>query len=163
MKNIILIGMTGCGKSTIGELLAIKLNYAFYDTDTYIAKLSKKSIQQLFNESEEIFRNYESIACEHLSQKTNVVISTGGGVIKRNRNIKVLQRNAIIVFIDRSLQNIEQDIDYSTRPLLANSPDSLYSLYNQRYPIYKKYANIIITNDTNINNIVDDIAQRISK
>ncbi len=82
-EKLILIGMPGSGKTTIGKLLAKEYNCSFCDMDDYIIQISQKSIAELFSEGEDIFRNYETQACRELSISDKTVISTGGGVIKR--------------------------------------------------------------------------------
>ena len=79
--RVFLIGMPGCGKTTIGKVLAKELNYTFYDMDKYIVDISGKEVHELFNEGEEVFRKWETEACKELSKKRNSIISTGGGEV----------------------------------------------------------------------------------
>ncbi|MBM6861943.1 shikimate kinase, partial [Clostridium saudiense] len=122
-KNILLIGMMGCGKTTLGRILAKKLSYAFIDMDDYIEEISNDSISNLFKVSEENFRNWETEACRRLSKVNKSVISAGGGVIKKDINMKLFYDNSIIIFIDRPIENILEDIDISKRPLLSDGKE----------------------------------------
>ena len=92
MKNIVLIGMPGCGKSTLGRLLAQHLKRPFYDADNVLEKLEGKTIKELFAVSEACFRDAETRAVRHLSELEGCVIAAGGGVVKRSENIEVLNR-----------------------------------------------------------------------
>ena len=110
-KNIVLIGMPGCGKTSIGKILSEKINLEFYDVDKYIEEMTDELISSLFKKGEEYFRDTESSAIKEICKKENIVISTGGGVIKREENIKELKEKGKIFFIDRPLENIINDID----------------------------------------------------
>ncbi|MDU7243479.1 shikimate kinase [Clostridium sp.] len=157
-KNIILlIGMPGCGKSTIGEELANKINYDFCDMDKYIEEISNSTVKELFNISEEYFRDYETLACKELSNKSKIIISSGGGVIKRKKNIDFFKDRGIIIFIDRPIEDILKDVDTSSRPLLSDGKSKLYNLYSERYNLYNNYCEIKIVNDTTIEETIDKI------
>lgn len=145
-SNIVLIGMPGCGKSTLGKSLAKELKLNFYDMDEYIQKISKKTIPELFEEDESVFREWESKACEELSKKDNVVISSGGGVVKIKRNIDILKKYCIILFIDRAIEDIIKDVDINKRPLLKDGVNKLYELYNERYSLYNEASDIRVKN-----------------
>lgn len=160
-KNILLIGMMGCGKTTLGRILAKKLSYDFIDMDDYIEEISNDSISNLFKVSEENFRNWETEACRRLSKVNKSVISAGGGVIKKDINMKLFYDNSIIIFIDRPIENILEDIDISKRPLLSDGKEVLYKLKEERYDLYNRYCNYRIINDgtvdDGINSIIDII------
>ena len=157
-KNIILlIGMPGCGKSTIGEELANKINYDFCDMDKYIEEISNSTGKEVFNISEEYFRDYETLACKELSNKSKIIISSGGGVIKRKKNIDFFKDKGIIIFIDRPIEDILKDVDTSSRPLLSDGKSKLYNLYSERYNLYNNYCEIKIVNDTTIEETIDKI------
>lgn len=145
-SNIVLIGMPGCGKSTLGKSLAEELKFGFYDMDEYIQKISKSTIAELFEEGESIFRKWESKACKELSEKDNAVISSGGGVVKIKRNIDILKKDCIILFIDRAIEDIIKDVDINKRPLLKDGVSKLYELYDERYTLYNEAADITVKN-----------------
>lgn len=146
-KNVILIGMPGSGKSTIGKLLAKKLGMEFYDMDEYIEKAENKSILDMFQIEEEYFRDAETKASEELSNKSSKVISTGGGVVKRKINIDMLKKNGIVIFLNRPLEIIKRDINTNSRPLLKDSIELLNKLYKERLFLYKKYCDYEIINN----------------
>ena len=161
--KVVLIGMPGCGKTTIGKMLAERLKYKFYDMDEYIENISGKSVKELFAKSEENFRNWESKACLELSKEIRVVISSGGGVIKREKNMDLFREESIIVFIDRPIENIISDIDSASRPLLASGKEKLYSLLEERYDLYNKYCHIRIDNDGLLTDVVLEIEKELDK
>ena len=161
--KVILIGMPGCGKTTIGKLLAEELNYNFYDMDKYIEEISGESIKDLFEKGEENFRNFESKACEDLSNKKRTIISAGGGVIKRKKNIDLFRNGSIIIFIDRPIENIISDVDTETRPLLSSGKEKLYSLFEERYNLYNEYCNIKIVNDGYLKDLSPEIKKEFEK
>lgn len=156
-KNIVIIGMPGSGKTTIGFLLSKKINMNFIDMDDYIKNCEGKTIKEMFNISEDYFRNIETKCSIKLSNLSNVVISTGGGIVKRKENLDYFKENSIIIFLNRPIENIINDIDIKLRPLLQEGKDKIYDLYNERITLYKKYCHIEIINDTTISNTVDKI------
>ncbi len=154
--KIILIGMPGCGKTTIGKILAKELSYNFYDMDDYIEKIEGKSIKELFSHSEERFREAETKACTELIKKKRCVIASGGGVIKKDINIDIL-KSGIIIFINRPNEKIIGDIDISKRPLLKDGKEKLYKLYNERFHKYKNSCDIEILNEGFIRDVINSI------
>ncbi|MVX65122.1 shikimate kinase [Clostridium chromiireducens] len=156
MKNkVVFIGMPGCGKSTIGRLISKELNIKFVDMDKYIEDMTSKTIPELFEVGEENFRNFESLACKKLAEESNIIISSGGGVVKRKENIDVLKEESFIIFIDRPLEDLLGDIDISKRPLLKDGRDKLVRLYEERYELYRTSADEIIKNDKEIKNTIN--------
>lgn len=155
--NIVLIGMPGCGKTTIGVKLAEKLGIPFFDTDMLIEKIYNETIPEMFKKGEEYFRLRESQVVELVSNKDCCVISTGGGVILNDNNIKNLKRRGIIFFINRDLDAIIKTIDTSKRPLLKDK-NKIFELYNQRIELYRKYCDYEIENIS-----IDDTIDKIIK
>lgn len=156
MKNIVLIGMPACGKSTIGYWLSKKINYPFVDVDRYLEEKENRIISDIFsNEGEEYFRELETKYLKELSGKEGIIISTGGGAVKNKENIDILKENGIIVFLNRAIDDISRE-NHRNRPLLQN-PDNIRKLYDERIKLYRRYADIIIKNDDSMDVIVDRI------
>ncbi|MBR6682365.1 MAG: AAA family ATPase, partial [Clostridia bacterium] len=133
-QNVVLVGMPGCGKSTIGKLLAKELSHIFIDTDDEIVKKTGKDIPAIFSEvGESGFRKIECDVIKEISSVQNAVIATGGGAILNKINVDLLRENGRIYFIDRSLDKI---VATSDRPLSSNRAD-LEKRYNERYDIYR--------------------------
>ena len=157
-ENIVLIGASGCGKSTIGKLLAEKLGLVFFDVDDCIEKKEGKSIKDIFVDGEAYFRSIESeVLKEILNNNKDKVISTGGGVVKMQKNMEILSQNSVIIFINRPVEQIAADIDISNRPLLADNKEKIYSLYNERYPLYKKYCQYEVMNNKFVEDVINEI------
>lgn len=156
--KIVLIGMPGCGKSSIGKGLAKNLSIEFIDMDKYIEEKSNSTIEELFSKGEDNFRNEESRACKELSNFDNVVIASGGGVVKREDNMEYF-REFHIVFINRPLNLILEDVEVDTRPLLKGGKHKLYHLYKERREFYYRYATIEVINDKDINRVVNNIME----
>ncbi|EKQ56469.1 MULTISPECIES: shikimate kinase [unclassified Clostridium] len=163
MKNkVVFIGMPGCGKSTIGRLVSKELNIKFIDMDKYIEDMTSKTIPELFEQGEDYFRDFESLACKELSKENNIIISSGGGVVKRKENIDALRENSFIIFIDRPLENLLEDIDVSKRPLLKDGREKLVRLYEERYELYRLAADEIIKNDEGLNGAINKVKEVIT-
>ncbi|MCQ2968841.1 MAG: shikimate kinase [Clostridium sp.] len=156
-KNIVLIGLTGSGKTTVGKMLAQKMKYDFIDMDDFIIESTGRTIPELFAISEEYFRNCETDACKTLSNKRKTVIASGGGVIKNKENMKLFNDNSIIIFLDRPVENIVSDIEIRNRPLLVNGPDILYKLHDERYDLYKNQCHYRVENNKTLNDLIDVI------
>ena len=138
-QNIVLIGMPGSGKSTIGKILADSLNMNFVDTDEVIVKNEGKAIPEIFSElGEEKFRDMESAAVLEVAGLQHTVIATGGGAVLREKNVRLLCQNGRIYFIDRELSSI---VATSDRPLSSNR-EALEKRYNERYDIYLKSCDV---------------------
>lgn len=160
MKNkVVFIGMPGCGKSTIGILISKELKINFIDMDKYIENMTSKTIPELFEQGESYFRDFESLACRELAKENNIIISSGGGVVKRKENIDVLKEEAFIIFIDRPLEELLRDVDISKRPLLEEGRVKITKLYEERYESYRVFADKIIRNDRELGNIVNEIKE----
>lgn len=162
-KNIVLIGMPGCGKSTIGKMLSCELNMTFCDIDECIEKDTGKSIKEIFQNGEEYFREIEKKTVEKISKNSSQVIATGGGVVKNSENIYYLKKNGIIIFINRPIEKIFTDVDILNRPLLKSGKEEIYKLYEERKSLYKKYCDCEIINDADINEVGHKIIAYLNK
>lgn len=154
MKNIVLIGMMGCGKTTVAQLLAQRLNRPLVDIDEYIVEKYQMSIPSMFDISEAYFRERESLCCREVSQLEGYIISTGGGIVKDKMNCDVLKENAIIIYLDRPVEMILTDVDTTSRPLLKDGADKLYELYHQRHKLYLDNCDYHIYNDCSLEELL---------
>lgn len=139
-KNIVLVGMPGCGKSTVGKELADKLGREFYDCDEEITKLGQSPAELIEKYGEEHFRKVESEVLSELCKKSGTVIATGGGAVTQERNYDIIHQNANVVFIERNTESLPTD----GRPLSQGGGDRLRKMYEVRYPLYKKFSHISV-------------------
>ena len=145
--NIVLIGMPMSGKTTIGKGLAKELNKKFYDLDEEIEKRISLPIKDYFSKyGEEKFREIENEVTKEIAKETNLVISTGGGIIKNKDNIFSLKENGFIVLLNRDDNLLIFD---DKRPLTKNKSD-YHKLLNERLPIYRSCCDTIIDNNDSI-------------
>ena len=148
MNNLVLIGLPGCGKSTLGRLVAEAVGREWIDLDTVIEQTAGCTIPSLFEqEGETGFRQRETDACRLVAEKNGVIISCGGGVVTRPQNMDLLGKNGLIVFIDRSVEQIVGGVDTAHRPLLKDGADRIYRLAKQRDPLYRRYADVTVSNN----------------
>lgn len=141
MKNIVLIGMPGCGKSTIGTLLAEKLGRALADADEKIISLAGKSIPDIFaQDGEPTFRDWETKALTELGKQSGLVIATGGGCVTQKRNYPLLHQNGYLVWLERDCSVLPTD----GRPL--SQANDLGKMYAVRKPLYETFADIRVEN-----------------
>ncbi|WP_033374529.1 shikimate kinase [Spirulina subsalsa] len=145
--SVFLVGMMGCGKSTVGEGLARQLGYHFLDTDSLIEKVAQTTIPEIFAcEGEAAFRDLESQVLEQVCAYTRCAIATGGGIVIRPRNWSYLQ-NGLVIWLDAPVSLLVQRLQGdTTRPLLEveNLPARLSQLLEQRQSFYAQ-ADLKIT------------------
>ncbi len=153
-QNLVLIGMPASGKTTIGKLLAEKMQKEFIDTDELIVKKAGKTIPEIFSESgEKGFREIESQVIAEASALQGMIIATGGGAVLNSKNTELLKGNGKIIFLDRDLEKLVTTPD---RPLSSNRED-LQKRYNERYPIYLKCADLTLKNNGQIDDIIKEV------
>ena len=156
MQNIVLIGMPGCGKSTIGALLSKKNGRKFIDADALVETLAGKPIPEIFaQDGEEIFRQWETNVLEELGKQSGLIIATGGGCVTRERNYPLLHQNSRIIWLKRDLNLLPTD----GRPL--SQSNTLEALYSARKPLYEAFADIILENHTSPEETVRRILEKL--
>ncbi len=140
-KNLVLVGMPGCGKTTIGRRLAKFLGREFVDLDAMIVEKAGKTIPEIFaDDGEEAFRLLETECAAEAGKKSSAVISCGGGIVTRERNYPHLRQNGTIIFINRKLEALAT----RDRPVSASRP--LEDIAAKRMPIYKKWSSVEVEN-----------------
>ena len=154
MKNIVLIGMPGCGKSTFGKRLAKKIALPFYDADAVLEEREQRTIKDFFAESEDAFRAAETRTLAYLAQLQGAVIATGGGAVKRRENMALVKREGVVVFLDRKPENILACLAGDERPLLAADKKRIYTLYDERIALYRQYADYTVENNGDFGSVM---------
>ena len=147
-RHIFLIGMPGCGKSSLGKKSASYLGLNYVDMDQRIERVFGMPTSQIFQRfGEQDFRNAETNMLIHLTREPGALVSTGGGTVLQEKNRAIMKNHGIIVLIDRPLEQIMGDIKLNRRPLLAEKGlPEVERLYYERMPIYREIADVILDN-----------------
>lgn len=157
-RNLVLTGMPGSGKSTLGKLLAARLGRELVDTDAEIVRRAGVPITEIFRtKGEAAFRDIESEVIRELSLTGGRIIATGGGAVLRVENVGALKMNGVVVFLDRPAEDL---IPTDDRPL-SDDAEKLRALYETRYPIYTKTADLALlvrgTPEETVNELLEKI------
>ena len=157
MRNVVLIGMPGCGKSAVGRALARRLGKEFLDLDRLIEADAGKPIPRIFaEEGEDAFRALESAAVRKAGARTGCILSTGGGVVTRPENYAPLHQNGVIVHLTRSLEKLPT----AGRPV-SQSTD-LRELWRRREPLYQSFADLMADNNGSIEDTVRTVLKEVN-
>lgn len=145
MKNLVLIGMMGSGKTTVGRLLSGRLGLPLVDTDQLIEEREGRSIPDIFSENgEAYFRDLELAVSGELSRREDLVISCGGGLPLRAEAVTALKRGGLVFWLDRDPGETYYGLDISGRPLAQAGREDFLARYAVRSPIYHRWADFII-------------------
>lgn len=153
--NIVLVGMPGSGKTTIGKIVAEALGREFYDTDVEFVKENGEIADYFKSNGEKAFRDKESDIVSDLGAKNGLVIATGGGAILRPENVKHLKENGLVIFLDRDVEKI---VPTSDRPL-GSDRKAIQQRYDERYPVYCSVADIKVDSNRDVNTVAQDVAE----
>lgn len=152
MENVVLIGMPGCGKSSIGRLLAKETGMRFVDADAEIELLAGKSIPEIFDrDGEEEFRRLETQVLSELGKQSGLILSTGGGCVTRAENYPLLHQNSRILWLRRDIDKLPT----AGRPLSQSTPPAV--LYEQRKALYEAFADAVVDNNGTQGETLTDI------
>lgn len=162
--NISLIGMMGCGKTTVGKLLSERLCFTFVDTDELIIQKEGCSINEIFAlKGENYFRKVEADILKSVLSSDNQIISTGGGIIKSELNIVLLKEKSKSFYLSADSESLYERVknDFS-RPLLKDcTKDKIDTILSQRVLQYQKADYIIDTVDKTPENIVNEVIEKL--
>lgn len=147
-RHIFIIGMPGCGKSSLGKKVAANMNLPYVDTDQRIEQAFGCPTSQIFERyGEQAFRNAETNTLIQLTRETGSLVSTGGGMVMRENNREIMRNHGIIVLVDRPLEEIMGDIKLNRRPLLAQKGlPEVERLYHERIDTYRSIADVVLDN-----------------
>ena len=163
MKNIILIGMPGAGKSTVGVILAKTLGMNFIDTDIVIQEHAGRLLQEMIDEEGPgAFLKTEEETILSLTEK-NAVIATGGSVVFSGRAMEHLKSGGVTIYLNISFEEMVRRLsNITTRGIVLHAGETLHDMYNERVPLYEKYADITIDcSDDHFENIVEKIVDEL--
>jgi len=145
MKNIVLIGMMGCGKSTVGALLAQKLGLTLVDTDALIEEREGRRISEIFaTDGEGYFRDQELGVSEELARKQDLVIACGGGLPMKPDCIGSLKYSGTVIWLRRDPGETYDTMETSGRPLAQQGREAFLERFAQREPVYRQWADAVI-------------------
>ena len=163
--NVILIGMPGCGKSTIGVLLAKALQLDFADCDLVIQKTSKMGLQEIIDTKgiDEFLKIEEKVLCD--GNFCDTVVATGGSAVYYPAAMEHLKNNAITVYISLPYEEIEKRLsNIKTRGVAMTKGQTLKGIYDERVPLYEKYADITVESvGLGVEQTVEKVAKRIKE
>ncbi len=147
-RHIFIIGMPGCGKSSLGRKVASNLNIPYVDTDQRIEQAAGCPVTQIFERyGEQAFRNAETNVLIQLTREPGSIVSTGGGMVMRETNREIMRNHGVIVLIDRPLEEIMGDIKLNRRPMLAKKGlPEVERLYHERIDVYRSVADAVLDN-----------------
>lgn len=155
MKNIVLIGMPGSGKSTVGAALSRRLNRPFTDADAFIEEKSGMSIPEIFErEGEEGFRKRETAALSEILKRSGEIVATGGGAVTREENFDIIRQNSVVFWIERDLEKLAKD----GRPLSLKT--SAQEMFERRCALYERFCDYEISNDGALQDAVNEVIGR---
>lgn len=163
MRNIVLIGFMGTGKSTVGKRLAQSLAWDFVDTDWEIGEVTSLSVTEIFRRHGETrFRSEERLVVQRLSQQEKIVIATGGGTVLNPLNWEALARNGIVVGLHASLETILGRIGHKNdRPLLKATKEEIEKLWSKRQECYAQAEFTVDTSEKDVDEVVSEILARL--
>ncbi|MDR3599050.1 MAG: shikimate kinase [Desulfosporosinus sp.] len=159
MRNIVLIGFMGTGKSTVGKYLAQSLAWDFVDTDCEIGEVTNLSVTEIFRRHGETrFRSEERIVVARLSQQEQIVIATGGGTVLNPHNWEALAQNGIVIGLHASIEAILSRIGHKNdRPLLKGPKEEIEKLWSERQEFYAQADLTVDTTEKSIEEVVNEI------
>ena len=158
MKNIVLIGMMGSGKSTVGKLLSQALGRELADTDALIEKQEGCTVSEIFAlHGEMTFRAMEVEVSKELAGQNSLIISCGGGLPMTDACMEALGQTGLVFWLDRDPGRTWDSLDISARPLAQNGREDFLSRYTQRAPTYRRWAHHIISDPPSAEHAVREI------
>ena len=156
VENVVLVGMPGCGKTTVGRILADKLGKKLVDTDEMIEKDAGETVPAIFEKyGEAKFRDLEAEAAKAAGKLTSTVVTTGGGIVKRAGNFDPLRQNGTVVYLTRKTEDLARE----GRPLSADA--DLEKMLAERAPLYEKISDFTVPNDGDPEKAADIIIEKL--
>ncbi len=147
MKNIVLCGLPGSGKTALGSHLARQAGLPFVDLDAQVEAMAGRPVSAIFaGYGEDFFRELETLALRRAAEKGGQIIATGGGAVLRAQNVEALRRNGVLVFNNRPVEAIAADIAFARRPLLRDGEAALRALSAKRHAAYRACADFVLEN-----------------
>ena len=148
MKNLVLIGMMGCGKSTCARLVGELTGAEAVDTDHVIQQRTGMTVSRIFSEQgEDAFRKLETELCRELKERRDLVIACGGGLPMREESIDLLRETGLVVYLSRPVEEIYRPEKLRNRPLARGGREDFFRKFEQRDPIYRAKADFVVESE----------------
>ena len=164
MKNLYLIGMMGCGKSTCAGLLEEALGLPALDTDTEIERRERATVSEIFAlHGEAYFRDRETDLCRELAERKGLIVACGGGLPLREENRELLRQSGTVIFLNRDPGTIYAQADMSGRPLGQQGEAAFLERFSRREPLYRAAAHIIIGDHPTPEDTVAEILRKLEE
>lgn len=155
--NVVFVGMPGCGKTSIGKAYASLVKRSFLDTDIFVEQAGMP-IPEIFEKyGEEAFRDKETAAIGMLSSMSEKVIATGGGAVKREKNVELMKQNGVVVYLKRDLDKLSTE----GRPLSQGGDEKIRQLYEERHALYENAADVVIETHEDVEECADRLYKMI--
>jgi len=167
MKNLVLVGFMGSGKTVVGKLVAERLGMHFMDMDDEVERREGRKISEVFaQDGESYFRRLERVLTQELASQTDWVIATGGGIVLDPRNLDDFRKTSVIIGFGIHVDTVLQRVGHQThRPLLegGDKHKRVQKLLAQREPLYRAAGEYIDTNDRTIDEVVNKVVAAYQK
>ena len=154
MGNLYLVGLPGAGKTTVGRIVARRLNLRFVDLDRLISQREGRSVPELFREDEQAFRKKESEALFWVRDTLDrCVVATGGGIVERPENVDLL-REETVLYVVRHPRSILTTLNMEKRPVFEDDPNRIYPIARRRIPLYEAVSDVRVTNNRSLRSCI---------
>ena len=163
MANLYLVGLPGAGKTTVGRIVARRLNLRFVDLDRLIMEREGATIAQLFAQDENAFRDKEAAALQWVNEHLDrCVVATGGGIVERKENVDLL-RNEKVLYVVRHPKSILTTLKTYKRPAFHDDPNQIYPIARRRIPLYESIADARVTNNRSLHSCIGRVLLRLEQ
>ncbi|MBO5213423.1 MAG: shikimate kinase [Clostridia bacterium] len=163
MANLYLVGLPGAGKTTVGRIVARRLNLRFVDLDRLIMQREGATISELFHADETAFRDKEAEALRWVKENLDhSVVATGGGIVERQENIDLLRKEKVL-YVVRHPRSILTTLNTDKRPVFHDDPNRIYPIARRRIPLYESIADAKVTNNRSLHSCIGHVLDQLKK
>lgn len=161
MGNLYLVGLPGAGKTTVGRIVARRLNLTFVDLDRFIAEREGASVAELFRADEAAFRRKEAEALRWVREHYHrCVVATGGGIVERKENLELLKKETVL-YVVRHPRSIISTLNTDKRPVFHDDPNRIYPIARRRVPLYESVADVRVTNNRALHSCIGRVLREL--
>ncbi len=162
MANLYLVGLPGAGKTTVGRIVARRLNLRFVDLDRLITQREGATIHELYGQGEDSFREKEIAALKWVNENLDrCVVATGGGIVERSENVDLL-REETVLYVVRHPRSILTTLNTDKRPVFHDDPTRIYPIARRRIPIYESIADARVTNNRSLRSCIGRVLAQLA-